>query len=726
VAKKSSKEDENKMNEKDLFRKYTRRLEKEFGEEKPLVSVSYAQFKKESLPKHLSLYEKLCNKCEKILKVRPDKKTEAELKECIGMCHLSISPAGAVGFAVILSFLLITLTSLVSFLVFGSLFFVLYFIVLGLILIIVLVKLPSFLANSWRLKASNQMVECVFYVATYMRHTSNLELAIKFAAEHLSPPLSLDMRKVLWDVETEKYDSVKESLDVYLESWRKWNLEFIEAFHLIEGSLYEPSESRRQTMVDKALDVMLQETYEKMLHYAHELKNPMTTLYMLGIVLPILGLVILPLVASFMTSETTSPLQLSIYIAVIYNVTLPLGIYYLGRMVLSKRPTGYGETDISEINPEAKKQSNVILKAGKKELKINPLIISAAVGIIFLLIGLSPIIIASMMSEQELLQEKEFFPGMSFLEYRETVTGLAGPYGLGAAVLGLFVTLSAAFSLGLYFVLRSRNVMKMRTEAKALEDEFASALFHLGNRLGDGFPAEIAFGKVADVMKGTKSGEFFAIASNNIQKLGMSVKEAIFNKKIGAMVYFPSSLIESSMKVLIESSKKGPRVASQALINVSQYIKDIHRVNERLRDLLADIISDMKQQVNFLAPAISGIVVGITSMIVMILGKLSGELGRVIGGGATGAPVPTGILDMFGNSIPTYYFQIIVGVYIVEIIFILTILVNGVENGSDKLAERYNLGRNLLRGTTLYTIISLAVMVTFNFIAASILVSIVS
>jgi phage shock protein PspC (stress-responsive transcriptional regulator) len=67
-----------------------------------------------------------------------------------------------------------------------------------------------------------------------------------------------------------------------------------------------------------------------------------------------------------------------------------------------------------------------------------------------------------------------------------------------------------------------------------------------------------------------------------------------------------------------------------------------------------------------------------------------------------------------------------VGVYIVEIIFILTILVNGVENGSDKLAERYNLGRNLLRGTTLYTIISLAVMVTFNFIAASILVSIVS
>ena len=81
------------------------------------------------------------------------------------------------------------------------------------------------------------------------------------------------------------------------------------------------------------------------------------------------------------------------------------------------------------------------------------------------------------------------------------------------------------------------------------------------------------------------------------------------------------------MKVLIESSKKGTRIAAQALLNVSQYIKEMHRVDERLKDLMADIISSMKSQIAFLTPAIAGIVIGITSMITTILGALGDQLG---------------------------------------------------------------------------------------------------
>ena len=132
-----------------------------------------------------------------------------------------------------------------------------------------------------------------------MRHTSNIENAIGFAADHLAPPLSLDLKKVLWDVETEKYESVKESLDLFLQTWKKWNFEFIESFHLIESSLYEASEDRRLNSLDKSLDVIISETYEKMLHFAHNLQSPITMLHMLGIILAILGLVILPMVVSF-------------------------------------------------------------------------------------------------------------------------------------------------------------------------------------------------------------------------------------------------------------------------------------------------------------------------------------------------------------------------------------------------------------------------------------------
>ncbi|HEY9701399.1 MAG TPA: hypothetical protein V6C58_03080, partial [Allocoleopsis sp.] len=237
---------------------------------------------------------------------------------------------------------------------------------------------------------------------------------------------------------------------------------------------------------------------------------------------------------------------------------------------------------------------------------------------------------------------------------------VVGPFGLGAAILSLFIPLSFGLGFGLYFKLRSQNVMKIRDESKKLEQEFAGALFQLGNRIGDGLPVEIAFAKVADVMQGSVSGKFFQIASVNITKLGMNVEEAIFDKKRGAIVYYPSSLIESSMKVLVESSKKGPLVASQALINVSEYIKQIHRVDERLKDLMADTISSLQSQISFLTPAISGIVIGITSMITGIIGNLSDNMAR-LGQGleSSGASIGGGFNpgDFFGIGVQHFIFK---------------------------------------------------------------------
>jgi hypothetical protein len=620
--------------------------------------------------------------------------------------------------------------SLLGYVLTGGMFFVLISFFVAVMLMGPLKKLPDNLANSWRMKSSNQMVLCVFYVVTFMRHTSNLELAIEFASEHIGPPLSLDLKKVLWNVETEKYESIKESLDHYLEGWKKWNMEFIESFHLIESSLYEGAEERRLAMLDKSLDVILEETYEKMLHYAQGLKSPITMLHMMGIILPVLGMVILPLIVSFMSSVRW------FHIATLYNVLLPLGIYYMGKSILSKRPTGYGDSDISETNPELKKYKNVLINLGGGiELKINPIWISILFAFIFLLIGFSPLILNAMgFPDIGFGGESDISSCGSqycFLGYRESsaeegpLAGkIIGPFGMGASVLSLFVTLGVGLSIGIYYKLRSRNVMAIRDKTKKLENEFASALFQLGNRLGDGLPAEIAFSKVATTMEGSISGDFFTMVSTNVRKLGLSVQDAIFNPKTGALIYFPSNLIESSMKVLVESVKKGPKIAAQALTNISRYIKEIHKVNERLKDLLAEIISSMKSQIKFLAPAISGIVVGITAMITSIIGNLGPLLKKATEGGGEGGAGMSNMSDLFGDGIPTYHFQIVIGLYVIEMIYIMTIITNGIENGSDKLSERYNLGKNMMKSVIMYSIISLIVMVVFNLVAGSIMNSI--
>ncbi|MCX6708130.1 MAG: hypothetical protein NTW67_00575 [Candidatus Woesearchaeota archaeon] len=703
------------MSEEDLVAKYKQKLSEQLEIQatmpsSQLYSREYNIFRTEILPPHMTAYEKLCNFCVKFLKLKVSPEKAARMQEMIDTCHLQTSPSAVLAASYLLPVILMVLGVVVSLLLFNSMFFTLFSLIVGIAGILILQKFPDFMATVWRMKSSNQMVLCIFYVVTYMRHTSNLELAIEFAAEHLSPPLSLDLRKVIWDVESGRYENIKDSLETYLEGWRSYNLEFVESFHLVESSLYETSDERRLSLLDKALDVILDETYEKMLHYAQNLKGPITMLHMLGVILPILGLVILPLVVSFMEGISWY------HIAALYNVVLPVTVYFLGRNALAKRPTGYGDSDISEINPALKKFKNVIIRIGNSEFTLHPAFISVVIGVVLLLIALSPLIIHFINPEYDAV-----IGGFDLLGYKEStkVEGLViGPFGLGASLISLFFPLSLAFSIGLYFRLRSKNIMKIREEAKKLEDEFASALFQLGNRLGDGLPAEIAFPKVAAVMEDTTSGRFFKLVAINIGKRGMSVKEAIFNPQTGALTAFPSAVIGSSMKVLIESIKKGPLIAAQALLNVARYIKEIHKVNERLKDLMSDIISDMKSQIAFLTPAISGIVIGITSMITFILGNLSNNITN-LGAEQAGTQIGT-LANLFGDGVPTYFFQAVVGIYVFQIIYILTVLSNGIENGADKLQERYLLGTNLIRSTVMYCLIAGVVMLIFNIIASRI------
>ena len=733
------------MDYDDIKRKYSAILGQEI-DGKTTRTSNYQEFRKQYLPKKLTFYEKACSLSEKILAVSPDKKKLAPLEEAIKTIHLDVTPKGVMGFAILAPMLLIVLALTVFFIVPSLLgfepilFFVIFFMITGVILIFPLQDLPLTLAANWRMKASNQMVLSIFYIVTYMRHTSNLELAIDFAADHLAPPLSLDLKKVMWNVETEKFVSVKESLDNYLEGWKETNLEYLESMHLIEGSLLEASESRRIDLLEKSLRVMLEETYEKMLHYAHNLKGPITTLHMLGIILPILGLVILPLVVTMVEGVYWY------HLFMFYNVALPAGVYFLGRSMLAKRPTGYGNVDITELNPDLKKHQGALVHLGKGDsFTFSPTLIAIFAFCALFLLGITPLLFGlfnpgvdyaftrqntieqiDVTNSEEMSNALYFFYGWWEVTDRDASGNMVhtgayfGPFGLGATIIGLALPLSFGVGIGLYFFLRSRNVLKIREQTKRLEQEFASGLFQLGNRLADGLPAEIAFSRVAHVMSGTDTGKFFEIVSMNIAN-GMNVERAIFDKDHGALRNYPSTIIESSMKVLIESSKKGPIIASQAVINVSEYIKQMHRVDERLRDLMADVISSMKSQVSFLTPIISGIVIGITSMITKILGTLTQTIGQFSQADTGGVPAG-GILEIFGaGGIPTYYFQLIVGLYVVQLAYILTILVNGIENGVDSLTEEELLGKGLLRSSILYCGISLIIIIIFNLVAGQIL-----
>jgi len=691
---------------REILRKYRRELDERIGLDREIFpnerfSREYNIFRKEALSRSLTMYEKLCNFSEKLIKVRASERERDKIREAIELCHLNISVDSTMSFAVLSGLFVIFLGVLIfigSFLL-GNLvlFLPLVLVIAGFLLIRFLSKYPLKLADKWRLEASSQMVLCILYVVIYMRHTSNLEHAIKFAGEHIGAPLNLDLRKVLWDVETGKFVSIKESLDSYLEKWKDHNLEFVEAFHLIESSLYEGYEPRRLKLLEKALEVMLQGTYENMLHYAHDLRTPITMLHMLGIVLPILGLVIFPLLGSFMGG-----LVRWWHLLILYNFLLPIVVYYFGVNLLSKRPTGYGESDILKVHPEFKKKVN----------KFAALSLSVLIILIFMILGFVPIF------------AKFFNLNLDFWGYNCEFGKCTGPYGLPSLLFSLLIPFGIALGLSIYFRLISKDLIKIKRNTNKLEKEFSSGLFQLGNRVGEGIPVEIAFGRVANSMVGTPTGNFFRIVSTNIRKLGMSVKDAIFDVRRGAILYYPSSLIESSMKVLVQAAKKSPQIVAKSMLTISDYVNRIHQIDERLKDLLADIISSMKSQIRFLAPMISGIVVAVGSMIVTIINKLSEQFAalKLQGMETGGVGGISGLMSLINikDVIPSFQLQVIIGVYLIEVVFILTILGVGIEKGVDKITEKYELGNNLLMSVGLYSVIALIGILVFNVLASGI------
>ncbi|MFP4117523.1 MAG: hypothetical protein ACLFTR_01230 [Candidatus Woesearchaeota archaeon] len=708
----------------------------DFGSD--LSSEEYDQFKQENLPKKYSLYEKFCKFSEGFMKPSPDKEIAPKLEESIKTCHLNVTPEsatsavyiGAIGvfFGVLgLGVLIFALMSVsptstgeeaANFLMFSMM--------MGLIIAMMaffqLRNAPINMANQWRMKASNSMIICVFYIVTFMRHTSNLENGIRFASEHVAFPLSMDLKRIIWDVETERFESMTESLDDYLAGWKQYAPEFVESMNLIESSLLQGSEERRLGTLDKSLSNILEQTYEKMLHYAHGLQGPLSNLNMLGVILPVLGMVILPLVVSMMDVQWY-------FLFGLYNIILFLAVFNLGNKILTTRPNGYGDTSEGE---GLGKDSTKTIDLGFTKIVLSPTTFGVTVAIFFLIIAFSPILINNLYSggaqgfdqafQDALLPGAErggmgnIIEGLKPIDYRGTGTDRTGPFGFMATLASFGFTLAAGMGLATYYKLKSSDTIKIKEKTKKLEEEFAGSLFQLGNRLEDGLPTEIALGKVAESLEGSASGEFFQHASDNIKRLGMNVNDAIFNENNGAIKAYPSSLIASTMKVLVESAQKGPKIAAQAMVNVSSYIKEIHKVDERLRDLMSETMASMKSQIKMLTPLISSIVVGITALIIDILGTISAQADEMADGAAN-----TGAAAMFGEGIPTYYFQIVVGIYVVQIVYLLTKIVNGIENGSDKLTEEYQMGINLTKATMMYTFVSFMAVMGFTLLAKMIM-----
>lgn len=684
------------MSEKDIIEKYRKKIEGEVSGETDFsrsYSSEYRTFRQDQLSTAHTLYERLCNSAEKIVPITPSEKDLEEISLYTKLTHLHVTPESVFSLTYLTAIIAIIISVAVTFLTY-NLIVLAAGLIIAVILLYVLPKIPKRMLVVWRSQASDELVLAVLYLTIYMQHTPNLERAVAFVAKHISPPLSIDFMKILWDVETKTYSSVTDALNDYAQTWKDWDPQFVDALRLIETSLYEGNLQRKKEILDKALQVILEGTQDKMLGFAHNLKSPLESLHMLGVVLPVMGLVVMPMVAAFMGDAVKW-----YHLLLLYNITLPIVVYIIGIEVLATRPAGTRTTDIYQFLHRRYDSFGVTLNDTRVPVPAGlfGLLIFAVIGALPAYFFYNLLSLPAQKIRDELFTKLALFSSI----------GLIAAFGIG---------------LGIYYYLSVSQAVSLKKRVQSIEDTFTDSAFQLGQRLKEHLPVEVAFQRIAKSEK-SEIALFYKKVVRNISNLGLDLRSAIFDPKHGAINDYPSTIMISTMQVVIEGAKRSPEIVGQSLVTISEYLRSVNRVAARMQDLLAETTSSMQMQVKMFVPVIAGIVVGLAVLTISILRSLGEQLGGLGGPNtAQDAAIGTGLLDIFQiqNMISPVTFQLIVGLYVLQISFVLSVLLSGIVHGKDTVEENLEIGKNLLIGTVIYVIVAGVTIIFFGEVAAPI------
>ncbi len=268
-----------------------------------------------------------------------------------------------------------------------------------------------------------------------------------------------------------------------------------------------------------------------------------------------------------------------------------------------------------------------------------------------------------------------------------------------------FLIWGIAISVSLYCLLTYSKDKKERDKIRKMEEEFGDALYILGRRVAEGKPPEEAFNHVAQTMKGSAAGEIFAKAFYNLMSRRIKIEDAFFDKDYGALSDVYSDRIRAIIKIFIEGVKKSYEYAGIAIVKIAEHLKQLQDVERKIRDSLSSITSSLRSTATVFAPLIGGVTLGMTNLLQKILSSLSFSFSEDV------------TIPMFGKifyaTSPTD-FVIVIGFYILVLVFLILRLANGIDEGDDKIEYFYGVGKSLPIAIFIFTISSFASYLIFS------------
>lgn len=530
-------------------------------------------------------------------------------------------------------------------------------------------------ADAEKNRSLTYVPEMVGYMIMSMKLVPNLEKAIEFSAKHGKGKIANDFKKLIWDFQIGIHTSISEGLDSLAYSWGEYSSELKESLMKIRASVMEPSESHRYALLDKTMLEVLDSVKEKMEDYARSLNQPSMMLFYLGVLLPLILIIVLPVGSAFSGSAmaTTEVLFL------VYCVAIPAAAFYFAKKVISQRPPTYEPPFIDDNFRGLPPKWQMDNKLDARMVAILIFIIGIILSVTLSTQGFPPKFI---LGDDEILSQMQFLPpDLDLGELSENV-GRDPDYFAGVTILeignttipldffvfqiydirqgqryniliaeglndrdafematkdyliftsnpkndptkfilwsGIIITLVVVAS----FLLYHKNIYKRRAQLEIIqmEDEFKESMYVIASRMGENKPVESALKQTTEFLPNlTISKRVFAKTVENIELMGLPLEGAVFDPVYGSMKGIPSKILHTAMKLLVDSVSLGVEVASRTLMSLSLQMENMDKVNKSLKVMVSDVTTTMTTMAVFIGPIVLGITVALQRVIMMTL-----------------------------------------------------------------------------------------------------------
>ncbi len=655
-----------------------------------------------------SFYEKLCKFSYKFLKVKCPNFLRKKLHEPIFLSDMKITPDHVFSLSItsfILSFFIFFWLSFIDFPSTLVLLIFPFFIVYNVF------TYPQFHSEVIRIRAGNEIISIILYIVTYLSLNPVFEKAIEFAASRCHGPLGNDLKKVIWDIESGKYDNIEKALAIYTRKWTLWNEEFVNSLALLRLIEIQATLDDRNEILRTAVERTMRNATNKMEEYAFNLKMPSMMVLLFGITMPLIGLIMFPMISIFLT-HAVNPL----YIGLGYTVFLPFFLWWFLYRLISKRPATYSHSEkIEEVQPRK------YIEIKKLNLKIPIVLIAFFIGFLITIPGIiyyielasDHYLIFSRYSGQKAINEwgnyclSKYEPAVMV---RDTFKAMTLIWGIGAFVF-------------LLTYLKTKGPYEFDLYIRKLEEDFTEGLFELQTALKQNIPLEIAILKVSEQYKRLKRektpvAKFFAEFYQMLLKTGRPTQTVLFGKN-GLITNLPSSMIKNIMRIITSALYKGSVIASRVTKNIVTYLRRLREIEHIIKKSMAEIISNLTMAGGFISPVIAGIVASSSVVMVQLLQAVARVLKTIEDMYSLGTDVGGSMSDTLGlinlqSVMPPTLMQLIGGIYLIEIVIIISIFVTGIDRGFNKVYRDHMISNLIIKSMIWFTLVFFIMVLLFQ------------